>query len=140
MFSPLLQSVIDRHGYRVIDEAQHDAVTAELDFSVLLFAGDAERLAESDDVAIILPELEKLFKGVFTPLIVARESERKLQQRYRFNAFPALVFLRRGAYLGAVPRVLDWSEYVTEISKILTSEPSQPPAYEFPGCVQQPSA
>jgi len=137
MYSQLLKSVIDRHGYRTVSEADLDEVTADLDFSVLLFAGDADRLGESDDVAIILPELEKLFEHVFTPLVVERTSERKLQQRYRFNAFPSLVFLRRGEYLGTIQRVLDWGDYVTEISKILTSEPTPPPAFELPKCVQQ---
>lgn len=140
MYSTLLQTIIDRHGYQVVTEAELDTVAEAQDFSVLFFAGDSNRLAESDDVAVILPELTKLFKHVFTPLIVDRDSERILQQRYRFNAFPTLVFLRRGDYLGAVSRVLDWGDYATEISNILMSEPSVPPAFEFPGCISQQSA
>lgn len=140
MYSPLLQNVMARHGYGTIGTADHDAVTAELDFACLFFPGDAARLAESDDVAIVLPELEKTFEGVFTPLVVERDSERKLQQKYRFNAFPALVFLRRGEYLGSVTRVLDWADYVREVSAILLSEPSPPPPFEIPGCIAQPQA
>ena len=78
MFSPLLQSVIQRHGYRTISAEDHDDITAETDFACLFFSGDAARLAESDDVAVILPELEKIFEAVFTPFVVERDSERAL--------------------------------------------------------------
>ncbi len=58
-----------------------------------------------------------------------------MQRRYRFNAFPALVFLRGSGYLGAICRVLNWQEYLSEIASILALEPSVPPPFELPGCV-----
>lgn len=135
MFSPLLQSIIEREELAVVDHKTVDAVVGAQPHSVLFFAGDAARLAESNDVAVILPELAKVFEGVFRPLVVARESERELQRRYRFNAFPALVFLRHGEYLGVIPRVLDWQDYVEQIADILTREVSDPPPFRFPeGC------
>lgn len=132
MFSPLLASIIERHDFPVCG---HDAIVtavAEQDFSVLLFAGDADRLMESDDVAVIFPELVKAFRGRLVPVIVARESERVLQRKYRFGALPSLVFLRRGEYLGAISRVRDWGDYIREISEILAREPSEPPPFKLP--------
>ena len=135
MFSPLLETIIEREGWQVVDHETLDAIAGEQDLSVLFFAGDANRLAESNDVAVILPELVKVFQGLFTPMVVARDSERELQRRYRFNAFPALVFLRRGEYLGAIPRVMDWQDYVTKIAEIIGGETSAPPPFKFPdGC------
>lgn len=135
MFSPLLQSIIEREGLAVVDHESLDAVAPEHAHCVLFLAGDAARLAESNDVAVILPELAKAFEGAFTPLVAARDSERELQRRYRFNAFPALVFLRRGEYLGAITRVLDWHDYVERIAGILAGEVSDPPPFRFPeGC------
>lgn len=135
MFSPLLQSIIDREGLTVVDHECLDDIVGEQPHSVLFFAGDAIRLAESNDVAVILPELARAFEGVFRPLVVARGSERELQRRYRFNAFPALVFLRHGEYLGVIPRVLDWQDYVEQIAGILMREVSDPPPFRFPdGC------
>ncbi|PZV37044.1 hydrogenase-1 expression HyaE [Mesorhizobium kowhaii] len=128
MFSPVLTMMMERHRIPVVDEANIDA----FDFTALFFPGDWLRLAESNDVAVILPELVQAFQGVFKPIVVSRESERKLQSRYRFNAFPALVFLRNGEYLGTIKRVLDWEDYLTEIAGILTREPSAPPPFEFP--------
>ncbi len=135
MFSPLLHSVIQREGLTVVDTETLDETAPGFELAVLLFAGDAARHAESDDVAIILPELVRAFRGAIVPLVIDRDSERELQRRYRFNAFPALVFLRRGGYLGVIPRVLDWQDYVVQIGEILSREPSAPPRFEFPeGC------
>ncbi len=136
MFSPLSQMLLDTHGYQLVDESNVDAFLSRNAFSVLFFTGDAERLAESDDVAVILPELIKVFGERLTPAVVKRdETEKALQRRYRFNAFPALVFLRGSDYLGVIARVQDWQDYVKEIAEILSREPSAPPAFKFPeGC------
>ncbi|EHK54665.1 hydrogenase-1 expression HyaE [Allomesorhizobium alhagi] len=132
MFSPALATMMERHRIRVVDEANIGAFAKAHEFTALFFPGDWLRLAESNDVAVILPELVQAFQGVFKPAVVSRESERKLQTRYRFNAFPALVFLRNGEYLGVIKRVLDWQDYLTQIAGILTSAPSAPPPFEFP--------
>ena len=141
MFSPLLQSIIEREGYRVVGDGDLDAASEAVPFTMLFVAGDAERIAESNDVAVVVPELDKAFAGAVTPLIAERESERDIQRRYRFNAFPALIFLRHGEYLGAITRIRDWTDYLIEIPEILAREPSDPPPFKFPdGCgAPQPS-
>ncbi|MCB1518966.1 MAG: hydrogenase-1 expression HyaE [Hyphomicrobiaceae bacterium] len=133
MFSPLLSSLIEQHGYPVIGEADLAAFANARDHCVLFFAGDADRLMESNDLAVILPELIKASAGVLAPIIVSRDAERMLQRKYRFSAFPALVFLRRGEYLGAISRVRDWAEYMREIPEILARAPSEPPPFKLPG-------
>ncbi|WP_346891767.1 hydrogenase-1 expression HyaE [uncultured Roseibium sp.] len=135
MFSPLLQSIIDREGYTVVTHDTLDEMAQTHDFVMLFFAGDAARLAESNDVAVVLPELDKALGGNVTPLIVSRDSERELQRRYLFNAFPAIVFLRRGDYLGVLQGILDWADYQVQIPEILSRDPSAPPPFKFPdGC------
>ncbi len=135
MFSGLLTSIIEREGIEVVDEEGLDQQAKETVFSMVFFPGDAERLAESNDVAVILPELNKALQGAVTPFVVDRSSERDLQRRYRFNSFPSLVFLRHGEYLGVIQGVKDWNEYLNEITGILTREPTDPPAFKFPeGC------
>lgn len=138
MFSTLTQMLLDDQGYTQVDESNVDSFLSSHEHAVLFFPGDAERLAESDDVAVILPELIKAFGGQITPAVVARgEAERALQRRYRFNAFPTLVFLRRGGYLGAISRVQDWQDYVRDIGEICARESTAPPPFEFPkGCYE----
>lgn len=134
-FSPLLGSILARHGYPVVGAAELDAKVAEAPLAMIFFSGDHRRLAESNDVAVVLPELDKALEGHARVLVCAREDERELQRRFRFTAFPALVFLRAGRYLGAIEAIRDWSDYLVEIPAILEREPSDPPAFKLPaGC------
>ena len=137
MFSPLTRMLIDDHGYALVDEQGVDEFLQGNAFSALFFPGDAERLAESDDVAVILPELMKIFGDRVVPAVVSRgEAERALQRRYRFNTLPTLVFLKGDKYLGGISRVRDWQDYVRDITGILEREPSEPPRFKFPdGCI-----
>jgi hydrogenase-1 operon protein HyaE len=135
MTTPLIEALTARHGFTLVDTESLDGFLEGHAHSVLFFPGDAERLVESNDVAVILPEILKIYGGKLTPALVAKPSERLLQRRFRFNAFPSLVFMRRNGYLGVLSRVLDWSEYLGEIAAILAREVSEPPPFEFPdGC------
>jgi hydrogenase-1 operon protein HyaE len=135
MASPLIEALTARHGFTAVNEETVDAFLATHAEAVLFFPGDFERLVESTDVAVILPEILKAFKGRLAAAVVERQAERALQRRYRFNAFPALVFLRGAGYLAAITRVLNWQEYLSEISRVLALDPSAPPPFELPGCV-----
>ncbi|MDK4805623.1 MAG: hydrogenase-1 expression HyaE [Novosphingobium aromaticivorans] len=133
--SPLLASLIARHGYALVDAETLDAVAGVHPLSMVLLAGDWWRLAESDDLAVIVPELDKALDGQVAVLVATREAERALQRRFRFTSFPALVFLREGAYLGAMEGVRDWADYLVELPEILCREPEAPPPFRMPaGC------
>jgi hydrogenase-1 operon protein HyaE len=134
-FSPLLRSIMERSNIPSVNEMSLEAFLLAHAHSVLFFSGDWERLAESNDVAVVLPELGRLAPGLAAG-VVERQAERALQLRYRFNKFPALIFLRGGGYLGCILGMRGWSEYGEEISGILARQVSEPPPYEFPeGCV-----
>lgn len=135
MTTPLIEALISRHGFTLVDEASLDSFVRANTHSVLFFPGDAERLVESNDVAVILPEILKVYRKTLAPALVAKTSERQLQRRFRFNAFPSLVFMRGDGYLGVLSRVLDWADYMSEIPVILAREVSDPPPFQFPeGC------
>lgn len=131
MTTPLIEALPARHGFTLVDEATLDTFLAAHERSVLFFPGDARRLVESNDVAVILPEILKLYRSL-APALVAPDAERALQRRFRFNAFPSLVFMRGDGYLGVLSRVLDWSEYLAEVPAILAREPSEPLPFRFP--------
>lgn len=135
MTHPLVQALIDRHGFSSVDESTVDAFLEAHEHSVLFFPGDANRLVETADVAVILPEIIKIYRARLAPALVAASAERALQRRYRFNAFPALVFSRGTGYLGVLSRILDWQDYLSEIPAILARDVSEPPPFRFPdGC------
>jgi hydrogenase-1 operon protein HyaE len=132
MSSPLIDALVERHGFGLVGEANVDAFLDAHEHSLLFFPGDPDRLVESNDAAVIVAELMKSLGGRVAPALVAQASERPLQRRFRFKSFPAFVFLRRRGYLGAITALLDWQDYFTEIEAILARDPSEPPPFELP--------
>lgn len=131
MSHPLLAQLTERHGYPRINSQCFEAFIQQHPFTVLFFTEDPNRFAETLDVAVILPELLTHFPQL-TAAIIDRESERELQGRYNFSAWPALVFLKEGRYLGALSRVRNWEEYLQQIERILASEPRRNPGIGIP--------
>lgn len=121
MTHPLLQCLAEQ-GIPELDLAGIDAWLPSHSLSVLLFAGNPQRFPEALDVAVILPELLKVFPSL-SAVRVAKASEPEGQARYRFNVWPSLVFLRDGQYLGSISRVLNWQDYCQEIAAILSRSP-----------------
>jgi hydrogenase-1 operon protein HyaE len=132
MSTPLINALVEKHAFSVVSEVNLDAFLDANEHSLLFFPGDADRLVESNDAAVILAELMKPFAGRLAPALVEKTSERALQRRFRFRAFPAFVFLRRRGYLGAITKLLDWQDYFTEIEAILSRSPSEPPRVGLP--------
>lgn len=139
MSSPLIDILIEKHGYPLLSEADLDAFLEAHDEVVLFFTENPVKFPESNDVAVILPELMKIYGERLTAAVIDRESERRLYSRYQFNGWPALVFLRKGGYLGAITRVQDWGVYLEEIEKLLNSEPSDRPVFKIPVVSEQAS-
>ena len=132
MSSPLIDMLHTQHGFTLLDADNIDAFLAENPHSVLFFTEDADRYPESNDVAVILPELMKLFGDRCRVGVVGRKDEKSLQRRYGFSAWPALVFLRGHEYLGVITQVQDWADYLIEFDRLLKSETSQPPTIGIP--------
>jgi len=132
MFSPLVQNMIERHGYPVLTGATLTDFLESNGEVVLFFTENADKFPETNDVAMILPELVKAFGGRFSAAVLALADQRKLQMHYGFREWPTLVFLRNGEYLGTISRVQDWNVYLSEINRILVSTPSTPPDFLLP--------
>lgn len=132
MPSPLIKNMIEQYGYPVLSEDGFDDYIQSQDECVLFFTESPERFPESNDVAMILPELVHTFAGRFSAAVIAQDSQRKLQKRYGFTEWPSLVFLRKGEYLGKISRVQDWGDYLHDINRILSSEPSRAPGFAIP--------
>jgi len=123
--TPLIDRLVEELNYPILDLSNIDAFLAENDFSVLFFTEDVKRFPETNDVAVVLPELISVFPDI-KPALISRSDEKKLQSLYGFRAWPALVFMRGEQYLDAITGIQDWSEYLSQIKTILTSEPRRP--------------
>ena len=140
MPAPLIDALVERHGLPLLSEAELDAFVADGTHSLLFLAGDPIKYPEALDVAVILPELLNAFSGRMQAAVIAPEAEQALQKRFGFSRWPALVLLRGDAYLGVITRMRDWDEYLSDLARLLESEPSSPPGVGIPVTVEAPRA
>lgn len=124
MLHPLLNRLTQELGYQQIHEHDLDDFLLKQPFSLLFFAGSPDRFPETLDVAVILPELIKVFPD-FQPALVDAASAGHLQQRYGFTLWPTLVFLHQGQCLGQLSRVQNWDVYLKTIQGWLDALPAQ---------------
>jgi hydrogenase-1 operon protein HyaE len=130
MPSVLIKKMIELYKYPVLDENNIDEFINSHDECVLFFANNPSRYPESDDVAMILPELVKEYGNRFTAAFVEQKSERTLQRRFGFARWPTMVFLKNGGKLGHISKVQDWNEYIIKINHLLTPKPE--PLFDIP--------
>ncbi len=128
MTHPLMTRLVDEFGYPRLDAGNLDAFCAAPGDAILFCAGDPLRHPECLDVAVVLPELLRVHPGRFRAGVVAAELEAELQARYGFSRWPTLVFLRAGAYVGAISGIQDWSVYLARIDALLAAPGGRPPS------------
>jgi hydrogenase-1 operon protein HyaE len=118
---PLVERLCRDFALPEVDAGSVDAFLAGGGDVVLFFTEDPKKYPESSDVAVILPELMRVFPGRFRAAVVAREAERELQQRFGFARWPALVFTRDGDNVGVITGIHDWDEFVVKVGSLLSS-------------------
>lgn len=131
MSSPLIERLIDRHGCVLLDDANYQTFVDQHDYVVLFCPNDPVLFPESNDVAVILPELLHAFEQPLQAAVIGRNIERELQRRFRFTRWPALVFLKHGGYLGALTGIHNWHDYLTEGERILQAPVGDPPPFDL---------
>ena len=132
MNTTLIERLFSEHGYPEINRDNHDEFVNLSGACVLFFTGDPNKFRETNDVAVILPELINVYRGRLRAGVVSRSAEVELQMLYGFKAWPALVFLRDGGFLGTITGVQNWSDYLDEIETLLAAEPTRPPGFKIP--------
>ena len=116
----------ERHGLPLVDESNIDAFLApaagESAHAVLFFTGDASQRGETNDVAVILPELLRAFAGRLRGAVVVREAEAPLKSRFQVFVLPSLAVTRGGDPVGVLPKIADWAEYIEKIEGFLAPD------------------
>lgn len=126
MIHPLVQRLFDEYGYPEVSLETHGDFVGQPGVAVLFFAGDPRRFRDTTDIAVVLPELVKALGGELRAGVVTPEAGKPLQEHYRFETWPALVFLRDGACLGSICGIQNWSDYLEQIDRMLQTGPTQP--------------
>jgi len=122
MPSPLIRALVEG-GVPRVDEANLESLVKAHHHLLLFFTGDPAQFPESDDVAVVLPQLLQVFAGRLQASVVARACEHRLHDRFPFDGWPALVLLRDGEYVGSIARMREWAVYRSEIERLLRSDP-----------------
>ena len=128
MTHPLVEQLVTKHGAKALTPDTIDAFIEAPGLAMLVFTEDPMRVRETLDVAVIVPEIQKTFAGIFRLGVLLPEAARALQPRYGFRRWPALVVLRDGACLGAIDGLRTWQEYDTEVTHFINAEraPARP--------------
>ena len=130
----LIDRLIDELGYAQVTLENHDDFVAAEGMNVLFFPGDPTTVKDATDVAVVLPELVSAFEGQLRPGVITDTfgDGKELKRHYGFSAYPSLVFVRSGEYVGAITRIQDWGDYLDTISDLLVAAPRRPPGFSIP--------
>jgi hydrogenase-1 operon protein HyaE len=133
MPSFLIRALSERMQLPVIDDTNVDAFlapgAAEPDHTLLFFTGDPDQRSESNDVAVVMPEILQSFQGKLRGAVVLRAAEEKLRARFHVVIMPSMVVTRREDVMGVLPKVRDWSDYMDKIGAWLQpGVPAMPPS------------
>lgn len=127
MTHPLITRLTTEFDYPCLETMGDVAAFTEAEgVHVLFVAGDITRNLETPDVAVVLPELRQAFQGRFDCAVVAEAIENDVRDASGVFKTPSLIFYREGEFIGGIPKVRDWSEYIERITQIL----AQPVAAE----------
>lgn len=130
--SPLISRLVDSFGATWVDADTIADWAAQGGHRVVLFAGDAVRFPEGQDVAVVLPELRRCLSGRFEIGVVQRHLEEALARRYGSQRWPTLLFLRDGDYVTTLSGMHDWDVFLQKTEEALAAPKSRAPTIGIP--------
>lgn len=122
----------DQHGCTVLDAESFDAFAAQPGETLVLFTEDPQRVPETWDIAVILPELLKGLPNKPRVGLLAPVDAHAVSSRFGIRLWPALLALRGGAYLGVIEGLKDWGVYAAQLPQLLAAPESRPPSIGIP--------
>jgi hydrogenase-1 operon protein HyaE len=115
MTSPLIDRLSDELGFPRVDPATVDDFLAGQREALLFFPNDPVRYRESDDLAVVLPEIVRDLDRPLGAAVVAREWEKALAERFGVLVWPALALVQDGRHVATIGRMQDWAVYMERI-------------------------
>ena len=125
--SALITRLVTDHGATWVDEQSIGTWSAQGGDCVVLFAGDPVQFPQGQDVAVVLPELQRCLPARFRIGVVERDNEAALALRYGSQRWPTLLFLRDGKYVTTLSGMHDWDDFLREMQQALDKPVSRAP-------------
>lgn len=117
---PLVTRLATLEGAARLTEETFEAFAAAPGEAALFFTEDPNRFREVPDVAVILPELRAAAVRPFRIGVLPPPLANAKAATYGVRRWPALVFLRDGAWLGNVEGLRDWTDYLAATNELLS--------------------
>ncbi len=127
-FTGLLDRLVTQHGVTELAMEGFDAFMQATGDGVVLLTEEPDKVAESWDLTVILPDLLAAIGTALRAGVLRPEAARLLQPRFGIKRMPALLFLRDGEYVGVIEGLRDWSELVAECRAMLQQPVSRAPS------------
>lgn len=131
-FDRLLERLRTQSDITLLDEAGFEAFVAAAGDGMVLFTQEPDQQPETWDVAVVLPEILKLTGARLRAAVIPPDLARRQKARYGITRWPALLFVRDGAYVGVIDGMRNWEEYLREISAMLNKPVGRAPSVGIP--------
>lgn len=121
-----------QYGYSVLDPDNFYDFIRQPGESLIMLTEDPQKVPETWDMLVILPEL---LKGLPDPPrvgLLAPAAARTVAPRFGIRLWPALLALRGGDYLGTIEGFKDWSIFAVRLPQLLAAPASRPPMIGIP--------
>ena len=119
MRSALIANMLQKSQMPVVTASTCGEFIRNHSMAVLFFSEDPQRYPESNDVAMVLPEILKQFSGMAGAL-VDEGDEHRIQRQFDFTVWPALAFFKQGYYLGSITGIQNWEDYLYRIERLFS--------------------
>lgn len=126
------QRLSQQHGCTILDAGSFDDFVSQAGETLVLFSEDPQRVPETWDIAVILPELLKGLARKPRVGLLPPADAHAVSSRYGIRLWPALLALRDGEYLGTIEGLKDWSVYAAQLPQLLAAPASRPPSIGIP--------
>lgn len=118
----LLDRLTADFGYALLtDQASLDAFANPQENTVIFLPANPQHYPETLDVAVVLPELLRVFDKRLGAAVAEMVFAKTLAAQYGITEWPALLFLRHGEYLGVITRIRDWDVYLSKVNYFIAS-------------------
>jgi len=129
-FEQLLQRLVRCDGLKRVVVDGEDGIAgfaADAGDSVVLLTDAPKRCPEAWDLAVVLPEVLKLFGARLRAGVADPEASATIAARFGVTRFPALLFQRSGDYVGVLEGMREWSAFPVAFERMLGTAPARAP-------------
>ncbi len=77
----------------------------------LVFTGEGKKRPEAADVAVVMREMLRDYRGLVRIGVAADKDEDALKQRFGVIVLPTVVLVQNGEVVERIPRMQDWANY-----------------------------